>query len=136
MKTHPRPMSPHLGVYKLHTKITSMPSITFRVMGAVLMTVGTLCVLAWLGAAAWGRGPYDMMMDFFGSWFGITMLVGGTIVLFFHLCNGIRHLLWDAGFGFELPVLKTTAWIAIGVTALLCILTWVVGFGAFSNISG
>lgn len=131
MTTHPRPMSPHLQVYKLQKKITSMPSITFRVFGAVLMTVGTFCLLLWLGAAAYGPNAYDAVMNFFGSWLGIVMLTGGTLVLVFHLVNGIRHLLWDTGFGFEMPVLRTTAWIGIAVTAVLCGIIWYLGFNAF-----
>ncbi|MBE1237425.1 succinate dehydrogenase, cytochrome b556 subunit [Phaeovibrio sulfidiphilus] len=135
MKTYPRPMSPHLQVYKLHTKVTSLPSITFRVFGAVLMTVGTFCFLLWLGSAAWGPEAYDAIAAFFGSWFGVAMLVGGTVVLVFHLVNGIRHLLWDMGVGFEMSVLRKTAWAALFVTAVLCVLAWYLGFAQFNAVS-
>ncbi|WP_147164406.1 succinate dehydrogenase, cytochrome b556 subunit [Pararhodospirillum oryzae] len=130
MKTHPRPLSPHLQVYKLHTKVTSMLSITFRVFGAVLMTAGTFFFLLWIVSAASGASAFEAVQGFYGTWFGYLVLFGFTVVLFYHLCNGIRHLLWDTGFGFDMPTLRKTGAIAIGAAATLSVLAWIAGLAA------
>ena len=130
MKTHPRPLSPHLQVYKLHTKVTSMLSITFRVFGAVLMTAGTFFFLLWIVAAAMGESAFAAIQGFYGSWFGYLVLFGLTVVLFYHLTNGIRHLLWDTGFGFDMPTLRKTGAVAIGSAVVLSVLAWIAGLAA------
>ncbi len=132
MKTHPRPMSPHLQVYRLHTKITSLLSITFRIFGAGLMTVGTLFFLLWIVSAGYGPDAFEAVQGFYGSWFGFLVLFGFTIVLFYHLCNGIRHLLWDTGYGFDMPTLVKTGKIAVGAAVALSLLAWIIGLSVYS----
>lgn len=127
MKTHPRPLSPHLQVYKLHTKITSMLSITFRVCGAVLMTAGTIAFLAWILAAALGPDSFAPVQAFFGSWVGLGVLGGFTLVLSYHLANGLRHLFWDMGLGFEMPTLRATGILAVVGALVLTALIWGIG---------
>ncbi|ABC22003.1 succinate dehydrogenase, cytochrome b556 subunit [Rhodospirillum rubrum] len=130
MKTHPRPISPHLQVYKLHTKVTSMLSITFRVFGAALMVGGTFFFLLWIVAAGSGEQAFTSVQGFYGSPFGYLVLFGLTVVLFYHLCNGIRHMLWDTGFGFDMPTLRKTGAAAVGAAIVLSLLAWTVGLSA------
>lgn len=95
-----RPLSPHLQIYK--PQITSIMSILHRATG-IALSVG-LVVLAWWIAAAAGEAPYfDFVSAVLGSWIGVIALAGWSFCFFYHLLNGIRHLLWDAGWGFELP---------------------------------
>ena len=110
-----RPLSPHLGVYRW--QITMTMSILHRVTG-VALAVGTLALVYWLVAAGMGPDVYAQAQWFFGSWLGQFLLWGWTFSLFYHLCNGIRHLAWDAGWGFEIKTLYVTGY-AVWVAAAL-----------------
>ena len=126
-----RPLSPHLQVYR--PQITSLLSILHRMMG-VAMVIGAVLLIYWLAAAAYGPESFARAQALLGSWFGRLVLFGLTFALFFHLGNGIRHLFWDAGYGFDLPVLRASG-IAVVVFALgLTVLTWIAAYaqsGAF-----
>lgn len=98
-KPHPRPLSPHLQVYRL--PLTALMSISHRITGCGL-AAGLLLLTWWVTAAAFGEPEYAQVEDVMGSWFGQLILLGFAFALFFHLCNGIRHLFWDAGKGFDL----------------------------------
>jgi len=121
-----RPLSPHLQIYKL--QITMLTSITHRITG-VALGLGTLLLTWWLIAAASGPDAYATVTGFIGSWFGQLVLFGFTWALFFHLCNGIRHLFWDMGKGFELPVMRKTGMVAVIASVVLTLLTWVLAYG-------
>jgi succinate dehydrogenase / fumarate reductase cytochrome b subunit len=124
MKTaNKRPLSPHLQVYK--PQITSVLSILHRVTGAAL-AVGTLLVVYWLAAIAGGEESFNTANAIFGSWFGRLMLFGWSWALFYHLANGIRHLVWDAGFGFDLPTVHLSGKIMVATSFALTILLWLV----------
>src|ERR1700759_165633 len=97
-RTGRRPLSPHLQVYK--PQITSAMSIFHRFTG-VALSVGTLLLVWWLAAAATAGAAFATASGFIGSWFGILLLFGWTVALWFHFCSGLRHLFWDAGIGFE-----------------------------------
>src|SRR5690348_15437891 len=86
-----RPLSPHLQVYRL--PLTAVMSITHRITG-VGLSLGLIVVTVWLVAAAYGPEAYDAFAGFMVSWLGLLILLGFSLALFFHLCNGIRHLLW------------------------------------------
>jgi succinate dehydrogenase / fumarate reductase cytochrome b subunit len=92
-----RPLSPHLQIYK--PQITMVTSITHRATG-IALGVGTLLLAWWLIAVAAGPEAYATVTAFTTSWFGQIILFGFTWSLFYHLCNGIRHLFWDMGQGF------------------------------------
>ncbi len=119
-----RPLSPHLHIYK--PQLTSGLSILHRLTG-VALCAGFPLVLWWLGAAAHGPDAYATASAFFGSWFGTLILFGWTLALFFHLCNGIRHLAWDWGLGFEMEAATRSAYAVLAATAALTVLAWVVG---------
>ncbi len=118
-----RPISPHLQVYKL--PLTAILSIMHRGTGVVL-AIGTLLVAWWLAALAGGEGPFNTANAILGSWLGKLVLFGWTWALFYHLSNGIRHLVWDAGFGFDLPTTRLTNKVVIGSSFILTILLWIV----------
>ena len=119
-----RPLSPHLQVYK--PQLTSMLSIVHRLTG-VGLAGGTVFLAWWLIAAAAGPGPYGTAQAFFGSWLGYLILFGLSVSLVYHLCNGIRHLFWDAGFGFELKNVYASGYAVLAATAALTVLAWAVG---------
>ncbi len=126
-----RPLSPHLQVYK--PQITSMLSILHRMTGAAL-AVGTLVLVWWLAAAATGGDTFAGAQAVIGSWFGRLLLFGWSFALFYHLCNGIRHLFWDIGRGYDLETVAKTGWAVIICSTALTVIAWVWGYstmGAF-----
>ena len=120
-----RPLSPHLQVYR--PQLTSVLSITHRLSG-VALGVGTLLLVYWLASAAAGPEAFESAQSFVGSFLGRLLLFGWTLGLFFHLCNGIRHLFWDIGMGFELDDVYRSGWTVVVATAVLSLLTWIVGY--------
>ncbi len=131
MAGHSRPLSPHLQVYR--PQLTSFTSILHRITG-IGLAVGLLYLVCWLVAAASGLDAFDRLQSFNGSIIGKLLLLGWSIAFFYHLLNGIRHLAWDAGWGFELPAAYKTGYAVLVGTALLTILAWVIGYyrmGAF-----
>ncbi len=119
--TDKRPMSPHLQIYKL--PLTALISVLHRGTGAAL-TIGTLFLVWVLACAATGPDGYEFAYSVVSSWFGYLVLFGFTFSLYLHLCNGIRHLIWDAGKGYELDEVKHSANMALFVTGGLTLLTW------------
>lgn len=123
-----RPLSPHLQVYK--PQITSVLSILHRVTG-VALTLGTLLLTWWLVAAAYGPDTFATVQGFMGSFIGQLILWGFTFALFYHLGNGVRHLAWDFGWGFELAQLRTSGIamvaFAAGATLVTLIAAYAVG---------
>ena len=120
-----RPLSPHLQIYK--PQITSFMSIMHRVTGCAL-GVGTLLFAWWLVAAASGPAAYAQVHGFMGSILGRLILLGFTFALFYHLCNGIRHLFWDAGKGFELTTVTKTGYTVFAAAGLLTLLSWILAY--------
>ena len=120
-----RPLSPHLQVYR--PQITSVLSITHRMTG-IALAAGALLFTYWLTAAAYGPGAFATAQVFMASIIGRLILFGFTLSLFFHLCNGVRHLVWDAGWGFELPVLRATGWLVLAASVILTIVTFWAGY--------
>jgi len=118
-------MSPHLQIYKM--PLTAMLSVGHRGTGAVLGAGGLLIV--WLlASAAGGEAAYATAHGFVTSWFGILVLFGFTFSLYLHFFNGIRHLFWDIGKGFELEDTQKSAKLAFGATLAMTVLTWLVAW--------
>ena len=131
MSTKERPLSPHLQVYR--PEITSVLSILHRITGMAL-AAGLLLLVCWLLALANGEAAYDAVQAFNAHWIGRILLFGWTFALFYHLCNGIRHLVWDTGRGYELPTVYRSGWLAVIAAAILSLLAWIWGYastGAF-----
>lgn len=119
-----RPLSPHLQVYK--PQLTTILSITHRATG-IALAVGTLMLTCWILAAAAGPDAFAGVQSFLGSWVGLIILFGWSLSLFFHLANGIRHLFWDAGYGFELSTTYASGYAVIVFALALTALAWIGG---------
>lgn len=128
MPSTDRPLSPHIQVYR--PQITSVLSILHRITG-VALTGGTLLLTWWLVAAAYGPEQFASVQGFIGSWIGQLLLWGFTFSLFYHLGNGVRHLAWDFGWGFELPKLRASGVAVLafagGATLVTLIAAYAVG---------
>lgn len=116
-----RPLSPHLLDYK--PQMTSVLSILHRIAG-VALGIGTLMVVCVLVAAASGEADYDMVMEFWRSPLGMLMIFGWSVALFYHACNGVRHLIWDTGYLFKLQNAKRAGIAVLIATALLTAWAW------------
>ena len=119
-----RPLSPHLQVYR--PQITSVLSITHRVTGIVL-SLGSVFLVLWLLAAAAGPRSFEIAQDCAGSWLGYAFLFCFSVALFYHLLNGIRHLFWDTGHGFELATATRTGWAVVVGAVMLTAVAWILG---------
>jgi succinate dehydrogenase / fumarate reductase cytochrome b subunit len=121
MPNSERPLSPHLQIYRW--QLTSTLSITHRATG-IALSVGTLLLVWWLVAAATGPEPYATVQAFLRSWLGLLLLVGWSFSLFFHLCAGIRHLVWDTGYGLDIKSVYQSGWTAVVAAIGLTVLAW------------
>jgi succinate dehydrogenase / fumarate reductase cytochrome b subunit len=119
-----RPLSPHIQVYRW--PLSMALSILHRVTG-VALSVGTLLLTWWLVAAASSDQAFDRAQWFLGSAFGLLLLFGWSAALIFHFFSGIRHLAWDAGFGYDAPTYNTTGWGVVIGTVVCTVLLWIVG---------
>jgi succinate dehydrogenase / fumarate reductase cytochrome b subunit len=106
---HPRPLSPFLTVYRW--QYTMALSILHRVTGCAL-SVGLLLFVYWLAAAATGTAAYAQAQGVFAHPLVKVLLIIFSFSFFYHLLNGVRHLVWDAGFGFEKATARASGWIA------------------------
>ena len=127
MASPDRPLSPHLQVYR--PQLTSVLSIMHRMTGLAL-AAGALMLVWWLFAAAAGAEAYADFRRFAGSWPGQLVLAGWAFSLFYHLCNGIRHLFWDAGRGFGLSTVHASGWAVVAAAVVLTAAALVWGHAA------
>jgi len=125
MSSNNRPLSPHLDVYRL--PLSALLSVVHRGTGGFL-TIGTIALVWWLLALAGGEESFNSAQQFMGSFIGRLILLGWTFALFFHLSNGIRHLVWDAGYCFEKEAVEKTSYIVLGVSVFLTLLVWIIAF--------
>jgi len=120
-----RPLSPHLQVYKpqLHSAMSIFNRITGvgNVLGAVLVTW-------WFVAMAAGPDAFATANGFLTSWFGILLLIGFAFSVCYHLCNGVRHLFWDAGYGFEKEQVRISGFIVIGTAVFFALSLLIIGW--------
>lgn len=126
MATRERPLSPHLQVYRW--QITMTMSILHRVSGMIL-TVGAFALAWWLLAVAAGGDHYARAAACLASPLGKLVLFGFSLALVFHLLNGVRHLAWDAGQGFEIPEFYRSGWAVAILTVVFTAAIWFVALG-------
>ena len=119
----PRPLSPHLQVWRWH--VTMAASILHRATGVALYA-GALILAGWALALASGPADYGDYMGVLGSIPGRIVLFGVTVSAFFHMANGVRHLFWDAGEGFEPRTADLTAWIAFAFGLVAAAAVWTI----------
>lgn len=127
MSNGDRPLSPHLQIYAWQW--TMALSILHRATG-VGLAAGTLLMVWWLLALANGAESFDTIQMVIGSWIGRLCLLGWTWALFYHFCNGIRHLFWDIGMGFELDTARNSGYTVVVASVVFTGLAWVVGYMA------
>ncbi len=122
MQDDPRPLSPHLQVYR--PQLTSLLSISHRASG-VFLALGAIALVYWLSALAAGPEVFAQAQILASSWYGHVLLVLWSLALFYHLCNGIRHLCWDAGYGFELRQVYASGYLVLVAAVVLTAGTWI-----------
>ena len=125
MAAQQRPLSPHLQVYK--PQLTSILSILHRATG-VFLAIAAFVLLGWLLAVADDGGAFESFSALAGSLPGKLLLLAITASFAYHLLNGIRHLLWDIGWGFELPQAYASGWLVVGLSLVV---TTFIGYLAF-----
>jgi len=122
-----RPLSPFMlgQVYRL--QLTSLTSLMHRVTG-VGLTLGGFLLVWWLLAAATGPESFAFIDGILTSWLGGLVMIGLLAALWYHFCNGVRHLVWDAGYGYEIGVAEQSGYAVIAATAALTVLTLIAAF--------
>ena len=118
-----RPLSPHLSVYRW--QISNTLSIFHRMTGFVL-ALGAIELVAWLVSIAIGGDAYRWVYAQYASWYGQILLAGISFCFFYHCCNGIRHLFWDIGKGFEKDRARQSGILVIIVALILTAGLWAV----------
>ena len=121
MNNHDRPLSPHLSIYRW--PVTMATSILHRATG-VAMAVGFIVFVGWLFDAASGPDVYAMFLGAMDTTIGRLLLIGWSYAFFYHLSNGIRHLVWDTGRGLEKGQASASGWFVIVISVLLTAAFW------------
>jgi succinate dehydrogenase / fumarate reductase cytochrome b subunit len=121
MPVRERPTSPHLQIYRW--QIGNTLSILHRLTG-IALAFGLLALCYWLMSLAGGVAPYVMAMRAFASPLGLAALIGWTFAFLYHLLNGVRHLFWDAGMGFERTERHASGWFAVLAALGLTLCVW------------
>jgi succinate dehydrogenase cytochrome b subunit len=117
-----RPQSPNIQIYR--PQLTSVLSIANRISG-IGLSIAAFGLVAWLTAAAEGPQVYSVARSALISLAGRILLFGVTFAFFLHLCGGIRHLIWDAGYGFDLQTIYGSGWAVVAASLALTLATWI-----------
>lgn len=123
MANSPRPLSPHLSIYRF--TLTMTMSIVHRATGIALYG-GTLLLVLWLVGAAVGGGFFEFITWLFGGWFGQLVLFGYTWVLFHHMLGGVRHFIWDAAKAMDATGRELLVRLQLGASILLTLIVWAI----------
>jgi succinate dehydrogenase / fumarate reductase, cytochrome b subunit len=118
----PRPLSPNIQIYRPQLK--PVLSIVNRITGVILSACAVVLVI-WLIAATAGPQAYAAVQSAIASWIGQIVLFGCTFSFFLHFCGGIRHLFWDAGYGFALRSIYASGWAVVAASVALTVAAWV-----------
>ena len=120
------PLSPHLQIYRW--QISSLLSITHRISG-VINLLALILIFFWLVFLGFGESNYELFLLIINSFFGKFVLIGFTWSMSFHLLSGIRHLVWDLGYGFEIKTANISGIIVIISSLALTIIFWLIARG-------
>ena len=126
MKDNQNPLSPHLQIYRWH--ISSLLSITHRISG-VINLFSFILIFFWLLILSLGENNYELFLLFINSFVGKFILIGLTWSMSFHILSGIRHLLWDMGYGFEIKTANISGIIVIISSLISTTIFWLFGRG-------
>jgi len=119
MESKQRPLSPFMIGPYYRPQMTSLMSIAHRASGVLLSVVGAPLLLWWVAALASGPEAYTGVVDFLSGWLGRVSLLACLLSLSYHLCNGLRHLVWDSGRALDLRSAYAGGWLVLIVSALL-----------------
>ncbi|MDR3418169.1 MAG: succinate dehydrogenase, cytochrome b556 subunit [Nevskia sp.] len=122
-----RPLSPFMLGQYYRFQISSLLSITHRITG-VGLALGTLFLAAWLMSAATGPAAYQRFAACARSPIGLILLLGWSWSLLYHLCNGVRHLVWDAGYAFEKKNVDAGGWAVVIGSVVLTAAVWLTAY--------
>ena len=128
MKDSQNPLSPHIQIYRW--QISSLLSITHRITGIVNL-LALVFIFFWLIFLSLGESNYEIFLSIINSFIGKFILIGFTWSMSFHLLSGIRHLVWDLGYGFEIKTANITGIIVIIFSLIFTILFWLFARGFF-----
>ena len=120
------PISPHLQIYRWH--ISSLLSITHRIAG-VINLLALILMFCWLLILSLGENNYELFLLAINSFFGKFILIGFTWSMSFHIFSGIRHLVWDMGYGFEIKTANISGVLVILSSLVATIIFWLLGRG-------
>ena len=120
------PISPHLQIYRWH--ISSLLSITHRITGVVNL-LALILMFFWLLAFSLGESNYELFLLAINSFFGKFILIGFTWSMSFHIFSGIRHLVWDMGYGLEIKTANISGVLVILSSLVSTIIFWLLGKG-------
>ena len=120
------PLSPHLQIYRWH--ISSLISITHRISG-VINLLALILIFFWFSLLSFGESNYESFLLIINSFFGKFILIGFTWSMCFHILSGIRHLVWDLGYGFEIKTANISGVIVIIFSFVLTIVFWLLARG-------
>ncbi len=126
MNDFKNPLSPHLQIYRWH--ISSLLSITHRISG-VLNLLALILIFFWLIVLSFGETNYELFLLIINSFFGKFILIGFAWSMSFHILSGIRHLVWDLGYGFEIKTANISGVIVIICSLVLTIIFWLFARG-------
>ncbi len=127
-----RPISPHLQIYAWGGHMAL--SIFHRASG-IALGAGTLLLIWWLGSLAMGEESYILFQTYMSSIYGKIVLFAFTTALMLHMCNGIRHLFWDAGKGFDLDATRRSNYLIFAGTVIFTAAIWLLGLGLIGGLS-
>ena len=126
MNVSKNPISPHLQIYRWH--ISSLLSITHRISG-IINLLALVLIFFWLLGLSFGESNYELLLLIINSFFGKFILIGFTWSMSFHILSGIRHLVWDLGYGFEIKTANISGIIVIICSLVLTIIFWLFARG-------
>ena len=126
MNDSKNPLSPHLQIYRWH--VSSLLSIIHRISG-VINLLALILIFFWLLGLSSGDSNYELFLLIINSFFGKFILIGFTWSMSFHILSGIRHLVWDLGYGFEIKTANISGIIVIICSLVLTIIFWLFARG-------
>ena len=126
MTDNQNPLSPHLQIYRWH--ISSLLSITHRISG-IINLFSLILIFFWLSVLSLGESNYQLFLSIINSFIGKFILIAFTWSMSFHLSSGIRHLIWDFGYGFDIKTANVSGIIVIISSLVLTVIFWLLGRG-------